>query len=304
MRLTYRHKQLIQRLLPAEALLRVWFSLRRFDREPSVLVYQYGKVGSSSVCASLRAAGLRNVFQVHTLNPERWRTAVDRHRSFGAYVPRHLIVSKCVMRALDAQRLQRPLVITLVREPIAQAVSSFFENLHIAHPGLAARRLYDPEACLSGAREELRDLQSIVASREQWFADELSHVFDVDVFREDFPVSLGSRTYESERATVLVVRLENLSDCFEKAMAEVLPGRAFRLVESNVGYRKEYRQAYRHVLDNLRIPEEELRQVCDSRFVRHFYSDMVPSVLDWSAGRRVPKGANPPPSDGKVLNQT
>jgi hypothetical protein len=55
------------------------------------------------------------------------------------------------------------------------------------------------------------------------------------------------------------------------------------------------------VLDNLRIPEQDLRRVCDSRFVRHFYSDMVPALRRWSADRGVPTRADPPPSERNAL---
>lgn len=75
---------------------------------PDVLVYQMGKVGSTSIVRSLRAAGAGEVVQTHSHD-----------------LARELIAARRPGRTIT--------LITGVREPLARCISAFFQNLTHAH---------------------------------------------------------------------------------------------------------------------------------------------------------------------------
>ncbi|ARA94416.1 hypothetical protein AWN76_015485 [Rhodothermaceae bacterium RA] len=62
--------------------LRLRFALHDVERRSPILVYQMGKVGSSTVTRTLAMLGLSEpVLHLHTLNPETLRRAVERQRA-------------------------------------------------------------------------------------------------------------------------------------------------------------------------------------------------------------------------------
>src|SRR5690606_4448859 len=99
--------------------LHVWNRLRGIERRNPVLVYQMGKVGSSSVVNALEDLGEEPVLHCHTLTRRGVAHAVQRQRrSVSPGLPEHLLVSRQLQGRIG--RLRRPLrIVTLTREPFA-----------------------------------------------------------------------------------------------------------------------------------------------------------------------------------------
>jgi hypothetical protein len=243
--------------------------LDRF-RKPPILVYQMGKVGSSTVARSLeRARPGRSVYQVHHLRPDvvARRSKRGWRRRFAEVLDaRHL-----------AARVVRPVpgkwrVVTLVRDPVARNVSAFFQAMQTRQPD----RLMALER--AGAFDVAPLMAEYLADHPrhrlvlEWLDDELGAVFGVDVYARPFPHDKGFQVYESDRARVLLVRLEDLRRCAADAFA-TLGVDHFTLFNTNVGDRKAFGGAYRHFLEQVHFPEDYLDSVYNSRFARHLYSD-------------------------------
>ena len=116
----------------------------RYSHQPRqsglpLIIYQMGKVGSTSVTKALRALSPNySVYGVHTLRPDNVEQAIANYRknySVRRLVPEHLLASRLLVRDLaKGQPRGRWKVITIIRDPIARNISSFFQDIELRHP--------------------------------------------------------------------------------------------------------------------------------------------------------------------------
>ncbi len=288
------------------------------ERKEPLLVYQMGKVGSSTLLASLRASPAvcerYSIYHVHLLSAgglqfmERYY-AKARARIRRAPPPRrplrpeHAWLARWLRkRILDSRNKHKWSVITMVREPIGRNVSSFFQNLELGlgydyrsrlqSEGKEAvvadvRRLFD-ENYLDG-----RAIERIDSSPLTWFDSELKPIFGLDVFASQFPTRKGYQIYETERARVLLIRLEDLDRSHAEALKEFLQIDEFALVRVNLGEAKEYSELYRAFLRDLTLPAEYIDELYESRYSRHFYTDREIEIFRGRWKKRAPSSGPP-----------
>jgi hypothetical protein len=251
--------------------------LRRLTDRPDlrdpIVVYQMGKVGSTTVDRSLRALDLpRGIFTAHLLNDldELERRAREIYPD-----PTETLSQIAKGRRLRKLILDHPAVtwhvITLVRDPVQRNVSAFFENLTEVVPDVYERRARG-EISLVEIRDAFINRYDHNAPLE-WFASQLEPVFGIDVFATPFDAARGYGTYEAERASLLLIRLENLTAGGDAAIREFLGLDRFELVTSNVGRQKRYHDLYAEFEQNVTLPERYLARMYESRLARHFYTD-------------------------------
>lgn len=257
-----------------------------------LVVYQMGKVGSTSVYRALQAAAPEcSVYHVHTLVAEQIASAQRAYaRSYHlrGVVPHHLMASRHLRSDLErGQPRGRWKVLTLVRDPIARNVSSFFQDLQLRHPDFPyAGRL------ASGDTERLAaDLVELFLSRHdhdeplRWCDRELRGVLGVDVYAAPFPHDRGWACCEGPLAEVLVIRLEDLDAALDPALGTFLGSGGLTLPKANVATDKSYGDLYRAFRRQLRLPEGYIERMYGSRFARHFYS---PAERETFASRWLP----------------
>ena len=161
-----------------------WFHVRNglkgIEGRNPVLVYQMGKVGSSTVTQALaRIEGLGPVIQLHTLSESGVARAIAKTRASGRRrLDRHLLVSKAL-----SKRAPFPCrIITMTREPIARAISLVFQDRQRRMPeAIRSDGTVDPllaERAVSGLLASGVGL----ADPTGWFDNELRDVFGIDVF--------------------------------------------------------------------------------------------------------------------------
>ena len=253
--------------------LREWVrTLRaRLARTDPVIVFQMGKVGSSSLYASLRALRPpREVFQVHLLHD------LDRQeaRVHAGYTrPTGTLPQFAKARAL-ADRIARDdrrwTVISVVRDPVERNVSAFFQVIGE----------FVPDALERAARGEVTvtELLEVFLGRYEqsapitWFQAQMAPVFGIDVLAVPFDRERGWQTYESDRARLLVLRLEDLPRVAEPAVRAFLDAPDFTLVTANVGDDKSYAALYRQFRAEVVLPADHLDRMYDSDYARCFYS--------------------------------
>src|SRR5690606_31013652 len=91
----------------------------RLYLSPYILIYQMGKVGSSSIYASLKEKGAPKVFHLHRMNPvfteKMKRTFLEKNLLKQFHTEQHFeaIYKKAI------ERKKKVKIITLVREPIS-----------------------------------------------------------------------------------------------------------------------------------------------------------------------------------------
>lgn len=257
-------------------------------KEPPLLIYQMGKVGSKTVRKSLEALDLdMPIFHVHFLTEERVRdTEKERWKYLGTEKEGHLkhvwqyqYLRKRMTSDLNGKKWK---IVTLTREPIGRNISTFFENLDVELlEGDNRYRIqsdyYDFEIVANLENtDELVDIffEKLYHDRPLVFFDqEIKSVFGVDVFSGEFPISKGYKVYEGELADVLLIRLESLNECAAEAFKEFLNIEELALLDTNVGGEKAYAPIYKEVKDSIVLPESYVERMYTSRYTRHFYSE-------------------------------
>lgn len=265
------------------------WQLHGIEKRNPILVYQMGKVGSSTVVHTLRAAGLsRQVVHVHTLNADHLRRAVEKQRqSIRPTLPEHLIVSSVLVPGI--QRGWRPRkVITLTRDPIARAVSFVFEDWYKKAPhARTADGGLDPDAMFQAVLR-LLEAERGHADPTRWFEREIDVVLGVDVFSVPYDHERGYTIVSNGVTEVLVMRMEDLNRAFEPAIEAFLPfgSQQISMKRANVGAGKWYAEAMREVRQTLELGSESIDRILDTRYARHFYGPDLDRIrARWLTGK-------------------
>ena len=109
-----------------------------------VIVYQMGKVGSVAVFAALERAGVP-AFHVHRMNRDHVDRMRLRRRALGwAEIPvaPHDVLGLSLNERVIAKG-RRAAIVTIVRDPIARNLSSYFEYLAAICPGAGIDDMVD-----------------------------------------------------------------------------------------------------------------------------------------------------------------
>ena len=244
-----------------------------------LLVYQMGKVGSTSVVRSLLAAGWTGrIYQFHGVDPKNHaREEWFYRRNFGRdpQRPRHLWASQYFAQRLAARAPpSRPWqVVTLVRDPVARNLSSFFQilQLELDWAAYAGRRLTHRASVSELSRLFLEQVDWHDDPLE-WFDVEFKPVFGMDVYASPFPRAQGYGIYANERAHVLVLKLEHLERCAREAFRRFLGLENFSLTAANVARAKPVGPLYQQFTASIILPPEYLDRMYTSRYAQHFYS--------------------------------
>jgi hypothetical protein len=240
-----------------------------------ILVYQMGKVGSTSVCRSLEAAGHHPV-HVHFLTAQSHRYVRAAYEDVGMK-PAHYYTEKLVRPYLKWTN-HRLKVISLVRDPVARYVSGLFQW----------------PTCRDAVSEDAAKTRADVAERLSqpnalryeltWFDRELKKTLGVDVLGEPFDREHGYQTYRGPRADVLLLKLERLSELLPTVVSDFV-GTPLQNVRANVGKQKNRGALYAEVKRTLTLPRSVCERTYDHEWVRHFYTadEIASFVRKWSA---------------------
>jgi len=273
-------------------------------KRPYLLVYQMGKVGSSTIVQSLSQYGMNyNIYQIHSL---RKRVLKDEEKFFLnnfdylKTIDEFVLYGQFLSRKIRNNRGKHQYkIVTLIRDPIARNISAFFNNLERRilrmdpNNGAEATTGQDPEQLMERFWQDFdqHDVPLI------WFNAELKRAFGIDVYQRKFPKWRGFDIYRGETADVLLIRLENLRDCAAEAFEEFLGIPDFALKDVNVGRDKTYSETYKRFLDSATVSPWYLEMMYNSQYARHFYTrDEILGFMDrWGRpGSRTELMPSPP----------
>lgn len=255
---------------------------------PPILIYQMGKVGSSTVYRSLRATDrAAATLQLHFLSDDLARYRQATVEAGTNPPPQHFYLSHAVRRRLARQPGQPLSLISLVRDPVALMMSNLFEN-----PQFAAEYVCSATGQVDGAKamaylEHALRYPSSFDYIYTWFDRELKTVFDIDVFASPFDTEVGYQTYERGAIRTLVIPLEHLSQLGPVAIGEFLHlAQPLALQASNVRAKADPHDPYYQVRSQIRLSLDLCQTIYSAPFVRHFYSPAMIQqfVARWSGG--------------------
>jgi hypothetical protein len=259
-------------------------------RSTPILVYQMGKVGSSSIRNTLLRLGLHPVLHLHTFSPLREKKAgdVDVEAELAPMVAREIENARAVFSQMGpwarfrlvlhehmnerrlARRLLRPgaplKIITSVREPIAANVSMFFQLL----PWYTHDR-YRPDRFSTDELIRLFFERYSCGRPLIWFDEEMKFNTGIDVYQHPFEIERGALAFREGASEVLVLKTETSGEQKEEALSRFLGLDRIRIAKSNVAADKAYAEQYAEFKQRIRFPETFFRTMYDSKYARHFY---------------------------------
>lgn len=243
---------------------------RHWPRDP-VLVYSSPKVASSMIAQLVPAISGRSALQFHRMLRRNRRAAASWRRSqgsterfwydwIGAYVHWRIRVS---------DQKHRWDVITGVRDPLARAVSHFFqlgEELKFL-PSDGSLNTMEVR-CLAKRFEDFWRFTS-----PDWFTEEFMPATGFDIYSEAFDPQRGYQVYERNRFRILLVRFEDIHRVGSYALSEFFgQSTAVSLPMVNASQHKGYAELYRRFMKEADLPKWLISEAYSSPQAQHFYS--------------------------------
>ncbi len=292
----------VQRVMESAVIDRGWKIIRnRYFRKqvesalrhplPPVLVYQMAKVASRGVSDALQGRHDLGVLHFHFCDPD-YSLYTHRQLFSAEGLPQNgptemTALNRRWQRFLTSQlrgptdnmvhgraiheRLIKPrhkaFVITLVREPIARNISSYFHNLNIywrqrdAHANVPFDKLV--EGFVS---------YPLNAVPLEWFDREFKPALGIDIYEHPFPREQGFMRFSTDHYEVLVMRHDLDDRQKERCIQELLGVQDVAIRPVNTAAEKPYAEVYRHFVENVRLPESYISEMLDSKYTRHFYT--------------------------------
>lgn len=244
-------------------------------------VYTQGKVGSKAVLAALEDA-----FGVYPPD-ETGMYVWDYRRSDMEGVRQHQLITGTRRRLLSddpevaqfmVEHPDRDFKVTsVVREPVAINLSSFFYNFVPRNPGVDINELTDEEIVERLLKGESFSSPSF---HLDWWDIEVKPMTGINVYEHGmFPIEDGSEVYSAdlgERHTdILVIRQENIRDVARVALSRYYGIEVPELERVNTAEDSpnNYSNRYEQFKVGANLPEEWVLWQLDSKYARFFYSD-------------------------------
>lgn len=253
-----------------------WFRRQLRGRQP-LLIYQMGKVGSTTLLDTLRPLlPEMQIYHIHVLSDAGIRQE-DRNYYGGkptlcskSHLPssKHLFESKFLRKQM-ARGLEGLKIITLFRDPVGREVSAFFQG-NLPEAGFR-QRLGNP-ARVPGVVEDFWRGNAFEFALN-WFDRELKAVFGFDVYKSPFPHERGYGIYEQNGVEILAIKVEALNVCFRPALKEFLGVDVPALKQANVTKAKGYQELQTNFLKALTFSPEFLDEVYNDKYTTHFYTE-------------------------------
>lgn len=258
--------------------------------DSAIIIYQMGKVGSTTIHQSLEKAGLSlPIYKVHFLSDEGIKHGEEFHQKTlkkpWESTP-HIETSHFLRQKIQSDEPIQWKIITLVREPISREISEFFQYLPSLYP-----ELLDEDGNLEKSRA-LKVLQTKLMFYKpesnytcRWFDVEIKGSFGVDVYAYPFNTQKGYTIISDRNIDLLILRLEDLDQTFSQAITEFLGLQTpIQMVKSNIRTEQERGSLYRQVEQDFTIRSSICRKIYGSKYATHFYSetDRERLIQKWS----------------------
>ncbi|WP_028023180.1 putative capsular polysaccharide synthesis family protein [Enterovibrio calviensis] len=250
---------------------------RAFDQtlreKDFVLVYQMGKVGSSSIEASLEHAGIPS-WHIHTFDDNEEFQMYRNTKDVACFFdwPVHTAYKLTLSHRLRVlKKRDRLKIITLVRDPVATVVSRFFQDLHIQFiEGKKNESIHgDMDTTLKHLTHAFENQMRLTYFTE-WFDRELKRQFGIDVFPHITDPTPTHWHINQGGCDVLLLKCEAINQSAE-VLGEFLNQSNFSLQSSNEASNKWYSALYQRFKET--YPFERLFGLYDAPIYKAIYSE-------------------------------
>ncbi len=245
---------------------------KMFKEDDFVLIYQMGKVGSSSIEKSLDNYQIPN-YHIHTFDDyeefKMYKNSADVAKFFDPTkrVGYRFLLNQRRKTLVNRKNLK---IITLVRDPVATVLSRFFQDLHIQF--IEGKKNEAIHKDMDATYKHLVDAFEHNLNYHyfsDWFDDEMKRNFKVNLLQEDINNQQAAFIYKKDNLDILLIKCEQLNEC-EDTLSEFLDIEAFELKNSNEAKNKWYSEIYKDFKSKYDFTK--LFFLYDLPLYQHFYS--------------------------------
>lgn len=227
-------------------------------KKTPVIVYQMGKVASSTLEATLNEIPSIEVFRAHVLNHHGQKRPAQMERRL---LESWLVFEHLIQGGIPAK------VITLVREPIGRNISAYFQNLDKLWDMPQAHQHLTMEQLVAGFFEKFNHQRTL-----RWFDDEFKPVLGLDIYEHPFNTESGFQRLTHGPYDILILRMEVSDAVKTQQLGELIGQPDISLVQKNIGESKGYSGVYKEFLRTIQLPKTYVDEMLDHRYTRHFFS--------------------------------
>jgi len=263
---------------PAKNLLNVINKVKtRISSYPPIVIWQMGKVGSSSVYESLKSLRLANpIFHIHFLNPANLNRVRNEFNHKELPVPRHIKDGEMLLERYRKAGGKHWKIITIVRELSKIKISGFFENiqrLSYDHEGLITEQgEINTELTIQLLKNQFNRFDETTDYVCTWFDKEINQMLNIDVFSHPFDHEKGYTIIKNDNISLLILKNELLNSTFEEAITSFLNiDFPIKLKNTNISEKKYYSKAFGQVRNDLTLSPEIKKKINATKYMRHFY---------------------------------
>ena len=255
------------------------------NSEVPLLIYQPGKVGSSSILSSVQKDYPMAV-QPHRLNSDdtHWFESTfypeySGHSLFESFKTGYKdTYTKLISRLKQKKKIK---IISLVREPLIRDLSAYFQfirqqyNTIIEAPclyeGGEISLLKDSKKYFQYILENFRGKCNWFFNEFGWFHDEFENNLGINIYDYPFEQEAGYTIIKRDNMEILLLKTEYLNS-LETVIGDFLEIPSFQLVKSNDSIEKIYRFLYKDCKKNVQFPREYV-DYKNNKYMDHFYSE-------------------------------
>jgi hypothetical protein len=219
-----------------------------FAKHPDVLIYQVGKVGSTSVYNSLIKYNV-NCMHVHHF-----------HSFDEKQLEAELLYEK-LREEISSNGIK---IITMVRDPIGNGLSAIMQGRNFYWGNVIGK--------CSNLKERFINVFSTDSAMFTWYENELEVLTGIDVFKYPFDRDRGYSVIRKGNIDILILTMENLNNN-EKIISDFIGIKEFSLFNDNVGSQKEYSRVYKIIKKELKLTENILDKYYNNSFIKNFYTE-------------------------------
>jgi hypothetical protein len=244
---------------------------------PLTLVYQQGRVGSTSVYEALQSAQLGHpVYHVHTIDSDNASKQIYKQKIRKEKVYRNLFIGKYLGDLISSGRkTQKWNIVCIFRDPIAVVMSLYFMNAKSSFKGtLNDEGTIDPSLAMEHLRTLFENDDPNDWAVVNWFDTIFYHEVGVNVYDYKFDYDKGYVVIETEEYRIILLKLESLKEQFSAAMADFYntDETKFALKVANVHRDQKQDEVHQIVKKDFELTQKNCQKVYQTKFVEHFYS--------------------------------
>lgn len=249
-------------------------TINMLRNEKIILIYQHGKVASTTLANSIENQGIKTIKQ-HSFYNNITKDIFVNYKSSKFYNKSKDSLISTIKRRIILYLLKmnsNVKIISLVREPISRNISFYFQEFQI--PLMDIAKSTNHTVSKNFNIDKLIDDFYLNFNHQhgiKWFDNEFKKSFGVDVFNHEFNSKKGYSIINQNDLDIMIIKLEKIKDLKEQ-IKKFVGLKKFKLIKENLASKKWYSEVYKEFKSKIEINEEYIDLLYNSRYMKHFYT--------------------------------